>query len=196
MAGHPDLAARSNDAAQRATLRVVGALSFMLYTTVGAYVAIPIPPFGVPMTLQTLAVVLAAVCLGPKVGTASMALYLVAGMVGVPLYADGNAGLGVILGQTGGYLVGFVACQPVVAWLMRGPGGLPRGWGEFALAVVAAHAVIFLIGVPWLAIVRGIDLWTAAKGGMLPFLPGMVVKCAIAVLIGRLALPWCTRNIW
>ena len=114
-----------------------------------------------------------------------------------------GAGMLTIFGQTGGYLIGFIACQPVIAGIVRRPDGGVRGWGAMAVAVLAGHAVIFLIGVPWLFIVRAIDpatqaisLAAAAYGGFVVFIPAMLLKSAIAVLIGRWAVPWASKNIW
>lgn len=185
-------------AASRLTIetRLAGVLGFTLLTSLGAQVAIPLPPDGIPMTLQTLAVVLAAVGLGPRLGMASMGLYLVVGMVGAGVFADGRTGLGVLMGQTGGYLVGFVLCQPVIARIIRGRDGRIRGWGAFVLAMLAGHAVIFALGVPWLALVRGFALERAIRGGFVPFVPGLIVKTIAAVVIGRLAAPLASRRIW
>lgn len=184
--------------AQRLTIetRLAGVLGFTLLTSLGAQVAIPLPPDGIPMTLQTLAVVLAAVGLGPRLGMASMALYLVVGMIGAGVFADGRAGLGVLMGQTGGYLVGFVLCQPVIARLIRTRDGRIRGWGAFVVAMLAGHAVIFAIGVPWLGHVRGYSLGRAIQGGLVPFVPGLIVKTIVAVVIGRLAAPLASRHFW
>lgn len=176
--------------------RLAAVLGFTFLTTLGAQIAIPLPPDGIPMTLQTLAVVLAAVCLGPGLGMASMALYLVVGIVGAGVFAHGNAGLGVILGQTGGYLVGFILCQPVIASIIRTRDGRIRGWGAFVLAILAGHAVIFALGVPWLALVRGFSLGRALQGGLIPYLPGLVFKTVLAVLIGRLAAPRAMQHLW
>ena len=196
MSTAPDLARSTDRSLTRAHLWAMGIPGFALLTALGANVYVPLPPDGVPMTLQTLFVVLAAICLGPRAGAASMLLYVVAGAVGVPLFAEGEVGLTVILGQTGGYIVGFVLCQPVVGLIVRRRDGLPRGWLAIVAGVVAAHAVIFALGVPWLAIVRGFTLARAIEGGLIPFLPGMVVKSAIAVLIGLLVAPWCVRRVW
>jgi len=183
-------------------LRVGGVALFPFLVALGAHVAFPLPPLGVPFSLQTLAVVLAALCLGPKRGMLAMAIYLVAGIIGVPLFGEGEAGMAVLLGQTGGYIVGFIAAQPVITRLVRrGDGGI-RGWAGLALSVIAGHAVIFLVGVPWLYVVRSLDpesavTWGQALwGGMVIFLPGMVIKAALAVWIGRLAAPWAARRIW
>ncbi|MCL4741655.1 MAG: biotin transporter BioY [Phycisphaerales bacterium] len=174
-------------------LRLAGVLLFTLFTSLSAQVAVPMPPFGVPQTLQTLAVILAALCLGPRLGAASMVLYFGMGAIGAGVFADGNAGLRVILGQTGGYLIGFVACQPVVASLARrarGPLVL-----NLALASLAGHAVIFAIGVPWLYAVRNADPATAVTvrealfGGFVVFIPGTIIKTALAMLVGLSLVP-------
>ena len=196
MTNAPDLAQPTDQALSRASLWALGIPGFALLTAFGAHINVPLPPDGVPMTLQTLFVVLAALCLGPRAGALSMLLYIAAGVVGVPLFAEGEVGLAVILGQTGGYILGFVLCQPAVGLIVRRPDGLPRGWLALIAGVLAAHAVVFAVGVPWLAIVRGFTLERAIEGGLIPFLPGMVVKSAIAVLIGLAVAPWCVRRVW
>ncbi len=190
-----------------ALLRGLGVVSFPLLmgltcqTQIWPWLAIPLPPYGVPLTLQTLWVLLAALSIGPRWGLVSMLGYLVVGAIGVPLFSEGSAGLATILGQTGGYIVGFAACQPVVGAIVRRRDGGVRGWGAMILAVLAGHAVIFLIGVPWLWLVRRIDgeaitLGNAVYGGFVIFIPPMLIKCGIAVLIGRWAAPWAARHIW
>ncbi|TVQ62030.1 MAG: biotin transporter BioY [Phycisphaerales bacterium] len=177
-------------------LRLLGVLTFPFLVGLGAQLAVPLPPDGVPMTLQTLAVVLAALCLGPRLGTVSMLLYVVVGTAGAAIFAGGEKGLGAIVGQTGGYLVGFVLCQPVIVAIIKRPDGSIRGWGAMTLAMLAGHAVIFAIGVPWLAIVNGFGLMRALEGGLYPFIPGAIVKTVAAVYIGKLAAPWASRRIW
>lgn len=177
-------------------LRILAVLLFTFLTSLGAHIAVPLPPDGVPMTLQTLAVVLAALCLGPRLGVASMTLYLLVGMIGAGIFADGSAGLGVLAGQTGGYLLGFILCQPVITSIIRKPNHEIRGWGALITAVLAGHLVIFAIGVPWLALVRGYSLARALEGGFYPFIPGLILKAAIAVLIARWACPWAMRRVW
>jgi biotin transport system substrate-specific component len=118
------------------------------------------------------------------------------GVVGASVFAEGEKGAIAILGQTGGYLVGFVLCQPVVGWIVRRRDGAVRGWGALVLAVFAAEAVIFGVGVPWLAVVNGFGVERALEGGLYPFLPGAVVKGALAVVIGRVAVPWASERVW
>lgn len=182
--------------------RLGGVIGFSFLTALGAQLSIPLPPYGVPQTLQTLVVLLAALCLGPRLGLASMAFYLAAGVIGVPMYAKGDAGLQVILGQTGGYIVGFMLCQPVVSLIAVRRDKTARGWGAMIAAVLAGHAVIFAIGVPWLWLVRNTDPDTAASfanavyGGCVIFIPGMILKSIIAVIIGRYAAPYAARRFW
>jgi len=181
-------------------LRAGGMLLVVLSMWFGAHVAIPVPPFGVPQTLQTLVVICSALCLGPRFGTAAMAAYVLAGALGAPIFADDASGMAVLLGQTGGYLIGFIASQPVITWFVLGRDGRVRGWLGLILGVVAGHLVVFAFGVPWLWAVRWLDeplsLSAAIYGGMVVFLPGMVVKCVLAVLIGRVAAPWASRRVW
>lgn len=194
--------AGATDAQARLLLRITGVGLFPLFVAFGAHIAVPLPPYGIPMTLQTLAVVLAALCLGPKLGVASMALYLVVGAAGAAVFAEGEATWRVIFGQTGGYIVGFVACVPVITSIIKHRDGTIRGWGAMIAGVLAGHLVIFALGVPWLWFVRSTDAANAISWGdawyhgMVVFLPGMLVKCAIAVWIGRVAAPWASRNIW
>lgn len=170
--------------------------TFALLTSLGAQVAVPLPPDGVPMTLQTLAVLCAALCLGPRLGTGSMLIYLLLGILGGAVYAQGSKGVGVLLGQTGGYLVGFLLCQPVIGTIARRRDGAPRGWLAMIAAVLAGNAIVFGLGVPWLAITNGFGLGRALEGGLYPFIPGLIVKSIAAVAIGRIAAPLAARRPW
>ena len=183
--------------------RALAVVFFTLFMSLCAQINVPLPPFGVPQTLQTLAAVLCALCLGPRMGMASMGLYALIGAIGVPVFAQGNAGPATILGQTGGYILGFIACQPVVSRIVRRADGTIRGWGAMILATLAGHAVIFALGVPWLYAVRRLDAglepitWARAiQGGLVVFVPGMIIKSALAVWIARLAAPWAARRLW
>lgn len=175
---------------------LLAASIFALLTSLAAQIAIPLPPDGVPMTLQTLVVLLAALCLGPRVGTTSMVLYLAIGVLGGAIFAEGSKGVLVLVGQTGGYLLGFVCCQPVIGMIARRRDGSVRGWLAMIAAVMAGNAVVFALGVPVLALVNGYGLGRALEGGLYPFLPGLAVKAVAAVAIGRLAAPIAARRPW
>lgn len=177
-------------------LRVFGVFFFTFFTGLCAQINVPVPPFGIPISLQTLAVILCALTLGPRYGTVAMLLYVVVGALGVPMFAGGRAGIDVILGQTAGYLAGFVVAQPVICWCVRRNDGRVRGWGGMILAVVLGHMVIFAVGVPVLKLVRGLTWADAFAGGFVPFIPGLILKSGIAVIIGRIAAPLASRRIW
>lgn len=177
-------------------MRALLAMMFTCFVSLGAVIAIPLPPDGVPMTLQTLAVLLGALCLGPRLGMVSMLIYIVVGMVGAGVFAGGEKGIEAILGQTGGYLVGFVVCQPVVGAIARRRDRSVRGWLAMIVAVLAGEAIIFGLGVPWLALVNEFPISRAIEGGLYPFLPGTAVKTALAVVIGRMAAPLSSRHAW
>jgi len=187
----------------KTALRILSVPAMTLLTAVAAQIAIPTDPLGIPVTLQTLAVLLCALALGPKLGAASMLLYLATGALGVGVFADGQAGLATILGQTGGYLIGFVVAQPVVHAIIRRRDGTTRGWGAVLTAGLALHAVIFAIGVPWLWTTRYLDpgasalsAWDALYHGCLVFVPGALLKSGIAAWIGARLLPHVARRIW
>lgn len=187
----------------RATLRLLSVPAMTLLTAICAQIAIPTEPLGIPITLQTLAVVLCALMLGPKLGAASMLLYLGTGALGVGVFAEGEAGLLTMLGQTGGYLIGFVLAQPVAHGIIRRSDGSLRGWAAVFTAGLAVHAVIFTLGVPWLYITRRLDegadplsVWNAFYYGCLVFVPGMILKSGIATCIGAYTLPAVRNRLW
>lgn len=185
-----------DDRAPGVLARLLAPPLFSLIIAIAAQIAIPTPPDGIPITMHTLAVVMAALCIGPRLGTLSIVLYIAVGLVGAPVFARSGSGPEVLFGKTGGYIIGFLFCPVVIAAIVRRPDGSIRGWGAMITAVLAAHAVVFLVGVPWLALVAGYTPWRAMEGGLFPFLPGMVLKSGIAVLLGRVAAPWAARRIW
>ena len=166
-------------------LVVAGALFVILC----ARIYIPVQP--VPFTGQTFGVLLVGGALGFRRGLAALLLYIAIGAVGLPVYAEGKAGLAVIQGATGGYLIGFVVAAALVGRLAE------LGWDRRiggALAMMAiGTAVIYAIGVPWLKVVAGLSWPDAVAGGMTKFLIWDAAKLAVAAgifpaawwLIGR-----------
>lgn len=152
-----------------------------------AQVAIPLWP--VPITGQTLAVLLVGSTLGMSRGAASMMLYVLAGIAGVPWFSDASHGLGVLLGSTGGYIVGFVLAAALVGWLSQ------RRWDrrflQAAVTFLAGSGVVFAVGLPWLAVVTGADLAQTLQWGLWPFVPGGIVKALIAAAI----IPMAWRGV-
>ncbi len=155
---------------------------FVALTAVGAYVAFPLPGTPVPVTLQTLFVLLAGALLGPWLGAGAMATYLALGAVGLPVFAGGGSGLPWLLGPTGGYLVAFPAAAFATGWIAEGG----RGWLRLVGAFVLGTAVIFAGGSAQLALLTASPITDAAALGVVPFLPGAVVKTALGVGLIRL----------
>ncbi len=158
--------------------RFAGIAAFALLTALGAFVRIPLPFTPVPVTLQTFFVLMAGVYLGGRDGAASQLAYLAVGAVGLPIFA-GGAGAAHLLGPTGGYLMAFPIAAFLVGALVRPGDRLIR-----TLAVlVAATILIFALGAAWLARVLGVDAGRAVALGVLPFLPGAVLKIVTATLL-------------
>ncbi|MGJ8637377.1 MAG: biotin transporter BioY [Phycisphaerales bacterium] len=198
----PDTAAESRSL-DRATLRFLSVPTTILFTAILAQIAIPTAPLGIPISLQSLAVLLTAMALGPKLGSISMTLYLITGAIGVGVFAEGESGWLSLIGQTGGYLIGFVACQPFAHWIIRRKDNSIRGWLAIFVAGLVVHAIIFVIGVPWLWFIRNHDSASAAMSwsdaiyyGMVVFIPGMLLKSGIAAGVGAWCLPSIAKRLW
>jgi biotin transport system substrate-specific component len=154
-----------------------------------AYVSFPYPLSPAPVTLQVLGVFLAGIFLGPVWGAAAMALYLVAGAVGAPVFAGGSAGFGVLLSPTGGYLLSYPLAAAVIGFLVhRGLDARdPQGVGLPLLggAMVGGTAIIYAMGIVGLMIALGLGPVEAFVSGAAVFLPAEAVKIVAAVGIVR-----------
>ncbi|MDB6180688.1 biotin transporter BioY [Paracoccus fistulariae] len=138
-----------------------------------------VPFWPVPMTLQSLAVLVLAVVMGPRLALAAILTYMAAGAAGLPVFAGTPAmgiGLAYMAGPTGGFLVGFVLATIVTGVLGQGRGMIGR-----ALAMIAGTALIYAAGLAWLAnFVPSSDLLAV---GLMPFVPGDIVKIALGVML-------------
>lgn len=157
-----------------ARIAVFAALIVVLGT-----VTIPIPG-GVPITAQTLGVMLAGAVLGPRRAPLAVALVLVLAAVGLPVLAGGRGGLGVFVGPTAGYLLGWVVGAVVIGLIVRANW---ITWWRTALGVVVGGiAVVYAFGIPVQAFVLGMDLAPTALSS-LAFLPGDLLKAAAATAL-------------
>jgi len=157
------------------TLIVLGTL----FTAILAQVQIPLPFTPIPLTGQTFAVLLVAAALGSKRGVASMVLYLTLGALGLPFFAGGAHGFNVIIGATGGYLVGFIVSAYVIGLLAER--GLERSVRTSIIPFLVGTVIIYACGVTWLEIVLG-SFSKAITLGLVPFLIGDVIKLVAAAL--------------
>ena len=175
-----DLALPRTSAA-RIAINVVLVLAGTALVALLAQLIIPTEP--VPITGQTLGVLLAGAALGPLRGIASMSLYLVLGLVGLPVYApqsDGShlTGAAALASPSFGYIIGFIAAAAVVGVFSR------LKWDRNVLKTILSFAigtlVIYAFGVPWLAVTLHLPLTTAIALGVIPFLIGDAIKALVA----------------
>jgi biotin transport system substrate-specific component len=179
------LAERINPRVRHIALIATGAL--FIYLT--ALFVIPRDP--VPWTGQTFGVLMVGGALGARRGFAAVALYVLLGLVGLPFFAEGRGGSAVILGATGGYLIGFMLAGAVVGRLAE------LGWdrqlgGSLAMMIVGS-IVIYAVGLPWLSAVAGFSVQETIAKGLTPFIVWDAAKLAVAAgifpaawwLIGR-----------
>ena len=159
------------------------------FTAVAAQISIPLEP--IPFTFQVLAVVLTGLLLGPRYGALAMAIYLLLGAVGVPVFSGFTGGLGQILGPTGGYLLSYPIAAAVAGMASGTVANAPRGRGIIAgvLWGWAALATIYAGGVAWLVLVGGFSLGSSISQGVLLFLPLDLAKVGIAVLVAVTVAP-------
>ena len=154
-------------------------LAFNLLLVACAYLSISLPFSPVPITGQTFGVLLVAMALGRVRGTAVVLAYLLEGLAGLPVFAEGRAGPAVLFGPTGGYLLGFLVAAALVGWLAD------RGWDKniklSMAAMVMGTIVIFVSGLSWL--VQFVPTTALLTTGLTPFLPGAALKIALASII-------------
>ena len=154
-------------------------LAFNLLLVASAYLSIELPFSPVPITGQTLGVLLVAMALGRVRGTAVVAAYLAEGAAGLPVFASGKAGLAILFGPTGGYLLGFLAAAWLVGYLAD------CGWHRHItlslFAMTLGTALIFICGLIQLSLF--VPGGTVFSAGLWPFIPGAAVKIAVAAFV-------------
>lgn len=155
---------------------------FAALTAIGAFLKIPFPLAAI--TLQFFFTAMAGVLLGRKYGAASQAVYVLLGLVGVPIFALGG-GFSYVLQPTFGFLVGLIPCAWVIGRLTK----RPLCFWRTALAMLAGLAVLYAIGVPYMALIangylgKGLTFWQVIRSGMLIYLPGDMLKIVLGSLL-------------
>ncbi|MEE4164869.1 MAG: biotin transporter BioY [Desulfocapsaceae bacterium] len=178
------------DASTRQLKLMIYSALMATLTAVGAYIAIPVGP--VPIVLQNLFIMLAGLLLGGRWALISIGVYLLAGFVGLPVFAGGTGGLGKLLGPTGGYLLGFAAAAYWIGTISEKGN---RSVVVDIIAMVSGTLIIYVFGVSWLKVVTGMSFSKAIAVGMLPFLVGDALKIAVAVPIAKALRPVITESI-
>ncbi len=166
---------RINARVRHVALIAIGAL--FIYLTAQIYIVRE----PVPLTGQTFGVLVVGGALGARRGFAAVTLYVLLGLVGLPFFAEGRGGTSVILGVTGGYLIGFMLAGAVVGRLAEL--GWDRHIGGALGMMIIGSALIYAIGLPWLAVVGGLSPEKTIAGGLTPFLAWDAAKLTVAAAI-------------
>jgi len=159
---------------------------FAALIAAGTFIAVPLPFSPVPLVLQNFFALLAGMVLGPVRGGAAVALYLLVGSLGAPVFSGASGGVAHLLGPTGGYLVGYLA-GAFAAGLVAGKLRADRAtsYQRLALAAFIGLLSIYIPGLIRLQAVLGIDWLKTLTVGALPFLPGDLAKGFLAVVVAR-----------
>ncbi|WP_010241111.1 MULTISPECIES: biotin transporter BioY [Clostridium] len=164
---------------------------FAALTAVGAFIRIPVGP--VPITLQAIFTLLAGLMLGARVGAMSQLIYVLLGLVGLPIFADGTGGLNHVISPSFGYLIGFIISAFIIGKIVEHIEKVTfiKMFGACILGII----IIYLIGIPYLYIilksvlVKNITFQYALKIGFVVFIPGDLLKAVIASLLAVKVVP-------
>ena len=175
-ATHPTLLntlAPGNSVIRTAGFAIAGSLLLAL----SAKAQVPFWP--VPMTLQSLVIMMLGMTYGSRLAMATVLLYLTEGLAGLPVFAGAGAGFAYMTGPTAGYLVGFVAAAGLIGWLAEH--GWDRSPVKALVAMSVGHALLFIPGVAWLAVLFGTE--KAIAVGLTPFIAAILLKTALGAAL-------------
>ena len=159
-------------------LCLIGVITSVL--VIMAQISIPMP-IGVPMTMQTFAVMLAGILLSPRKGTLAVVIYLSLGAIGLPVFSNLTGGLQCLVGPTAGFLWSF----PFMTWLIGlGTKYRSRYQGVFTLSLIVANTINLLCGAAFFSILQHVSFVAAAATCILPFLPVTILKIILAAMAG------------
>lgn len=159
--------------------KMVFASLFAAMTAVGAYIKLPVGP--VPITLQVLFVFLAGSILGKKWGSLSMVVYILLGVAGIPVFAGGASGIGVLFGPTGGYIIGFVIAAFVIGMLTERKKS--TGLTFNVLYMLIGLVIIYMLGATQLMVEAQFEPFETIMAGIAPFVIGDILSILIAAYI-------------
>ncbi|MCF6092614.1 biotin transporter BioY [Microaerobacter geothermalis] len=141
----------------------------------------------VPFTLSIIAVTLTGAVLGSRYGALAMIVYLLLGIAGAPVFAQGTSGIGIIVGKTGGYLIGYVVAAFVVGWIVEQAAKRDKlSYGWFLFANLVGLFFIYLLGAFQLKLVLSLTWGKALAAGVYPFVPFDIIKMMISAYLGSI----------
>lgn len=155
---------------------------FSSFISISAYIIIPLPFSPVPITAQSLVVMMAGSLLSVTHATTSVLIFLLLGGIGLPVFSKGQSGFGIIFGPTGGYLIGFLIAAFVISFITRDK----KNFKRFLTAnLIGGVLIVYIIGVSWLSISSNIGIEKAILVGAVPFLSGDILKVILASFMGK-----------
>lgn len=155
---------------------------FAALLCISSYISIPLPFSAVSLTVQTLIINMIAILFSPKKAGLTVLVWILLGLVGLPVFSGGMGGPAKLFGPTGGYIFGYLAAAVLLSVLKGKKGKIGR---ELLITIAVGMPLIYVIGTPWMMYVTGIGWKAALLTGVVPFLPGDVAKCVAAVFISR-----------
>ncbi|MCB2292202.1 biotin transporter BioY [Clostridium algoriphilum] len=168
---------------------------FTALTAVGGIISIPLGP--VPITLQSLFVILSGLILGAKLGALSQITYVILGLIGLPVLAGGSGGLGSVVSPTFGFLMGYIVAAYVIGKLTE----KNKSLSKIIYSVILGSLGIYVIGVPYFYFIftnylgKSINFYAALKFACLPFIPGDVIKAIIAIILAKKLIPRLSKYL-
>ena len=168
---------------------------FTSLTAVGGFISIPLGP--VPVTLQTLFVVLSGLILGAKLGAMSQITYVFLGLIGLPVFSGGTGGLTTVVSPTFGFLMSFIVAAYVIGKLTE----KNKSLSKIIYSVIIGSLVIYIIGVPYFYFIftsymgKSINFYAALKYACIPFIPGDIIKTLLAIIIAKQLMPRLSKYL-
>ena len=161
------------------SMTLIGLVTALLCIVGPITITIPISP--IPISLVTLAIWFAIYVLGTKRSVISCILYLGMGAIGLPIFSGFSGGIGKLLGPTGGYLIGYIVLTVVSGWFMD---KWPMNRWMQGLGMTLGVVLCYFMGTAWLMVQMEVNCYSAISMGVLPFVPGDILKLIIAIMIG------------
>lgn len=146
-------------------------------TCISAYIAIPVPFTPIVITAQTFVINLTALLLKPKYAVLTQIIYTLIGIVGLPVFSGGKAGIGTLAGPTGGYIIGFIAAVCLISLAKRGKCSFKR---YLLITIGIGIPVIYLFGTVFMAFQVQKSIWALLTTTVFPFIPGDIIKCTVS----------------
>ena len=147
---------------------------------ISSYLSFPLPLSPVMITTQTIIINLIALILTPKQAFVTVSLYIIMGLIGLPVFSGGASGLAKILSPTGGFIMGFLIAAPLMSYVK---GECVHLKSALCITILIGMPIIYLFGTYWMSLNQGIGIYDAFKVSVIPFVLGDVVKCVIASLV-------------